>query len=113
MGGNMDKVVVVAANVAVAKLKLTALEVTTSPPESVTRAVTEYESPEVRFDAGRGKLQVVVPVTAMKVWLVALKAVPFHHRAVVVFSIATFTEEKVLPAATVAEPVMAPDQLVP
>ena len=65
------------------------------------------------MEALRFKNQFAVPVAATKIWLVALKAEPFHHLPVVVFSTATPTPVRLVPPLADAVPLMLPLQLGP
>jgi hypothetical protein len=67
----------------------------------------------VRFPAARGSNQVVVPVTGTKVWVLAAKAVPFHHVVVLVSSMATLVLAMVVPGTDEAVPVTGPVQSDP
>ena len=67
----------------------------------------------MRFPVPRASNQVVLPVAATKVWLLAAKAVPFHHLVALVSSMATCVLATVVEAADEAVPVIVPVQAAP
>ena len=71
-------------------------------------------TPEVR-PAPKESIQVVVPLTGTKLWLLALNDEPPHHLSVAMSSMASVVVLIVVPAPAFDEavPVISPIQLVP